>query len=134
MIFPRPSTIQCIKLFSPRNYPSDNNDQITNTKLWLERILLNFQYTKEVIDICKGESLEFTETPQHECENKMIFKALRICGSNLQCHKNWPKLMQLWRKIIFIPSSIGIFKRGFPNKSHLRNRATIFNIWRNMRD
>jgi hypothetical protein len=98
----------------------------------------------------------------HECENKTIFEAWRICGSNLEWHTNWPKLMQLWQKIILIPSSIAICERGFSKqnaiKSHLRNRlnlktldalmrvslcglevdamdwSTIFNIWRNMRD
>ena len=84
------------KLFNPRDYPSDDNDQITNTELWLERILLKFQYTEEESDMCKGELLEFTETLRHECENKTIFEAWRICGSNLEWHTNWPKLMQLW--------------------------------------
>ena len=42
------------------NYPSDDFDQITNTKLWLERILLKFQYIEEEIDMCKGQLLEFT--------------------------------------------------------------------------
>ena len=82
------------KLFSPRNYPSDDSDRITNTELWLERILLKYQYTEEEKDMCKGELLEFTETLRHECENKTIFEAWRICGSNLEWHTNWPKLMQ----------------------------------------
>ena len=42
------------KLFSPRNFSRNDSDQITNTKLWLERILLKFQYTKEESDMCKG--------------------------------------------------------------------------------
>ena len=82
--------------------------------------------------------------------------------NNLEWHTNWPKLMQLWHKIILIPSRIAICKRGFSKqnaiKSHLCNRlnlktlntllrvslcglevnamdwATIFNVWRNMRD
>ena len=58
------------KIFSPCNYPSDNSDQITNTKLWLKRILLKFQYTEEQSKMCKGELLGFTQTLQHECENK----------------------------------------------------------------
>ena len=31
-------------------------------ELWLERILLKFQYTVEESDMCKGEILEFTKT------------------------------------------------------------------------
>ena len=59
------------KLFSPRNYPSDDSDRITNTELWLKRILLKFQYTEEN-DMCKGELVEFTETLRHECEQNNI--------------------------------------------------------------
>ena len=61
------------KCFCPCNYPSTNNDRITNTELWLERILLKFQYTEEEeSEKCKGELLEFTETLRHECEHKDI--------------------------------------------------------------
>jgi hypothetical protein len=43
------------KLFSPRNYPSDDSEWITNTTLWLERmILLKFQCIEEENDMCKG--------------------------------------------------------------------------------
>ena len=78
--------------FCPHNYPSNDSDQITNTELWLKRILLKFQCTEES-DMCKGELLEFTETFRQECENKMICEAWPICGSNLKWHTNWPKLM-----------------------------------------
>jgi hypothetical protein len=50
------------KFFSPRNYPSADSDQITNTALWLEKILLKFQYTEEENDMCKQKFYEFTET------------------------------------------------------------------------
>ena len=76
--------------------------------------------------MCKGELLEFTETLKHEFENRTIFEAWRICGSNLKWHINWPKLMQLWQIVILVPSSIAICEREFPKqnaiKSHLRNR------------
>jgi hypothetical protein len=148
--------------FNLHNYSSDDSDRILNTKLWLERILLKFHYTKEENDMCKGELMGFTETLQHECEIGTIFKDWRICGSNLEWHTNWPKLMQLWYKVILISSSIIIYMRGFFKqnaiKNHLCNRlnlktldafmwvslcglevdamdwATIFNIWRNMQD
>ena len=112
--------------------------------------------------MCKGELLKFTEAFRHECENKTIFEAYRICRSNLECHTNWPKLMQLWQKTRLTPSSIAICERGFSKqdaiKYHMRNRlnlttldalmrislcglemdamdqATIFNVQRNMRD
>jgi hypothetical protein len=84
------------KLFSPHNYPSNDSDRITSTELWLGRILLKFQYTKEESDMCKGELLEFTKTLRHECENKTIFEAWCICCNNLEGHTNWPKLMQFW--------------------------------------
>ena len=88
-------------------------------------ILLKFQYTEEENNMCEGELLEFTKMLRHECENKKIFEAWCICGSNLEWHTNWPKLMQLWPKYILIPSSIVICKRGFSKqkaiKSHLRN-------------
>ena len=48
--------------FNPRNYPSDDSNRITNTKMWLKRILLEFQYTEEESDMCKGELFEFMET------------------------------------------------------------------------
>ena len=57
------------------NYPSDDCDRITNTELWLERVLLKFQYIEEENDMCKEELLEFMETLRHECENKTIFEA-----------------------------------------------------------
>ena len=127
--FPNLLIFNAAKLFSPCNYPSDDSDRITNTALWLERILLKFQYIEEESDMCKGELLEFTGTLQHECENKTIFEAWRICGSNLEWHTNWPKLMQLWQKIILLPSSISICERGFSKqnaiKSHLRNRLNL---------
>ena len=41
------------KFFSPDNYLNNDNDQITNTKLWLKRILLKFQYNEEESDTCK---------------------------------------------------------------------------------
>ena len=50
------------QLFNPRKYPSNDNDRATNTELWLERILLKFQYIEEGSDMCKGELLEFIET------------------------------------------------------------------------
>ena len=93
--FPDLPIFNAAKLFSPRNYPSDDSDRISNTELWLERILLKFQYIEEESDTCKGEHLEFTETLRHECENKTIFEAWRICGSNLEWHTNWPKVQNL---------------------------------------
>ena len=132
--------------------------------LWPTPIGLLSQKRKEKkkTDICDGELLEFTEALRHECENKTIFETLRTCGSNLEWHTNWPKLMQLWHKVILIPSSIVICEREFSKqnaiKSHLCNKlnlkaldalmqvslcglevdamdwATIFNIWRNMQD
>ena len=79
--------------------------------------------------MCKGELLEFMETLQHECNFKTTFEAWRICGSNLGWHTKWPRLMQLGQKIILIPSSTTICKRGFftPNaiKSHLRSRLNL---------
>ena len=50
------------KFFNPRNYPSNDSNRITITKLWFERTLLKFQYNEEESDMCKGELLEFTET------------------------------------------------------------------------
>ena len=50
------------KKFSPHNYPSDDSDQITNTELWPEKILLKFQYTEEENDICKAKFSKFTES------------------------------------------------------------------------
>ena len=125
--FPYLSVYNATKLFSPHNYPSDRNDWITNTKLWLERILLKFQYTEEVSDMCKGELLELTNTFQHECENKTIFEAWHICGS--KWHTNWPKLMKLWQKVILIPSSIAICEE-FPNKMQSKATSTIGWTWR----
>ena len=117
------------KPFNCQNYSSNDSDQITNTKLWLKRILLKFQYTKEKSDMCKGEILEFTETLQHKCENKSIFEAWCICDSNLEWHTNWLKLIQLWQKVIFIPSSKAICDRGFSKqnaiKNHLCNRLNL---------
>jgi hypothetical protein len=89
--FPNLPIFNATKVFSPRNYPRNDSGRITNTELWLERILLKFQYIEEESDMCKGELLEFTGTLQHECENKTIFEAWRICGSNLEWHTNWPK-------------------------------------------
>ena len=60
--FPYLPIFDAAKLFSPRNNPSDDNDRITNTEFWLERILLKFQYTKEESNMCNGELLKFTET------------------------------------------------------------------------
>ena len=60
------------KFFSPHNYQSDDSDQNSNTKLWLKRILLEFQYTEVENDMCKGELLEFMETLLYECENKTM--------------------------------------------------------------
>ena len=88
--------MQCNQTFSPRTYLSNDSDRITNTKLWLGRTLLRFQYTEEESDMCKGELLEITETLRHECENKMIVGAWCICGSNLEWQTSWPNLMQLW--------------------------------------
>ena len=68
--FPDLPAFNATKLFSPHNYPNNNNDQITNTELWLGRILLKYQYTKEESDMFKGELLEFMETLQHECEKQ----------------------------------------------------------------
>ena len=48
---------------------------------------------------------------------------------NLEWHTNWPKLMQLWQKIILIPSSTAIVERRFSKqnaiKSHLRNKLNL---------
>ena len=44
-------------------------------ELWLKKILLKFQYTKEESGMCQIELFEFTKTLQHECENKTIFEA-----------------------------------------------------------
>jgi hypothetical protein len=81
--------------------------------------------------MCKGELLEFTETLRHECKNKTIFEAWRICGSNLEWHTNWPKLMQLWqKKIILIPSSIAICERGFSKRMQSKATCTTGGTWR----
>ena len=130
--------------------------------MWLKRILLKFQYTKEESDMCRGELLGFMDTLWHECENKTIFEARCICSSNLEWLTNWPNLHNFGKKIILIPSSTTICERGFSKqnaiKSHLRNKlnlktvdalmhvslsglevdardwTTNFNIWRNMCD
>ena len=126
--FPSLPLFNATKVFSPCNYPSNDSGRITNTELWLERILLKFQYMEEESDMCKGEPLEFTETLQHECENKTIFEAWRICGSNLEWHTNWSKFMQLWqKKIILIPSHITIY---FPNKMQSKATCAIGWTWR----
>jgi hypothetical protein len=69
------------------------------------------------------------ETLCNECENKTIFETWRICGSNLERYINWPILMQLWQKLILIPSSIVICERGFFKQnaivSHLCNRLNL---------
>ena len=64
--FPNLPIFNVAKLFSPRKHPNDDNDRITNTELWLKRILLTFQYNEEKSDMCKGALLEFTETLAHE--------------------------------------------------------------------
>ena len=93
------------------------------------RTLLKFQYTKEESDMCKEELLKFTETLRHECENNMISEVWHICGSNLEWHTNRPTFMQLWHKVILIPSSIAICERWFSKqdkiKRHLRNRLNL---------
>ena len=58
--FPNLLVFNAAKLFSPHNYPNYESDQITNNKLWLERILLEFQYIEEESDVCKGKLLGFT--------------------------------------------------------------------------
>jgi len=70
--FPYLPIFNVAKLFNARNYPSDDSDRNSNTELWLKRILLEFQYTEEENDMCKGELLEFMETLLHECENKTM--------------------------------------------------------------
>ena len=94
--------------FNPRNYPNNDSNRSTNTELWLERMLLKFQYTKEKSNMCKGELLEFIEILQHECENKpylrlgvyvvAIWNGVQI-GLNV-CH--------FGKKIILILSNIAI--------------------------
>ena len=37
--------------------------------------------------------------------------------NNLEWHTNWPKLMQLWQKIILIPSRLAICERGYPKQN-----------------
>jgi len=73
--FPNLPVFNATKLFSSCSYSSDDSDRIINTKLWLERILMRFQYIKEESDMYKKNFLEFTEKLRHECENKMIFEA-----------------------------------------------------------
>ena len=70
--FPNLLVFNASKFFSPCNYPSDDSDQITNTKSWLN--MISPQYTEEGSDMCKGELLEFTETPQHDLENKTYLR------------------------------------------------------------
>ena len=72
------------KLFGPHIYPSNDIDRITNIEFWLEWILWKFQSTQEESGMCKGELLKFMRIFRHECENKMIFEAWRVCGSNLE--------------------------------------------------
>ena len=87
--------------------------------------MLKFQYTEEESDMCKREFLEFMETLHYECENKTILEVWHICHNRLEWHTNWPKLMQLWQKVIVL-SSITIYERGFIKqnaiKSCLHNR------------
>ena len=52
--------------------------------------------------------MELTEKHFNMSENKRIFEAWHICDSSLEWHGNWPKLMQLGKKIILVPSSIAI--------------------------
>jgi hypothetical protein len=54
--FPNLLVFNATKLFSPRNNPSDDNDQITNTKLWLERILLSFNTQKKKVTCVRVNS------------------------------------------------------------------------------
>ena len=97
--------------------------------MWPKKVLLKFQYTIEESHMCKIELLEFTETLQHECENKTIFEAWRACGNNLEWHTNRSELMQLWQNVKLIPSSIVICERGFSKQNaienHVRNRLNL---------
>jgi hypothetical protein len=54
--FPNLLVFNATKLFSPRNNPRDDNDQITNTKLWLERILLSFNTQKKKVTCVRVNS------------------------------------------------------------------------------
>jgi hypothetical protein len=127
--FPDLPIFNAAKLFSPCNYPSDDSDRITNTALWLERILLKFQYIEEEKDMCKGELLEFTETLQHECENKTIFRLGAYVVAIWNGTQIGLNLCNFGKKYILIPSSIAICERGFSKqnaiKSHLGNRLNL---------
>jgi hypothetical protein len=83
----------------------------------------------KVNDMCKEILLEFMEIHRHACENRTIFEAWHVCGSNFERHTNWPRLMQLWQKVTLIPSSIAIYEQGFSKKtaikSHLGNRLNL---------
>ena len=46
------------KIFSSRNYPTDDSDRNTNTESRLKRTLLKFQFTEEESDMWKKELLE----------------------------------------------------------------------------
>ena len=56
----------------------------------------------------------------------MIIEAWCICGSNLEWHPNWPKLMQPWQKLCSFLQIYIIYEREFSRqnaiKSHLHNR------------
>ena len=74
--------VNATKLCNHRHYPSDDVDQTTSTEPWLKRILLKFQYTTKVNGIYKEILSEFMKIHQHECENKTMFEAWHVCGSN----------------------------------------------------
>ena len=107
------------KFFSSRNYPSDCNERIINTKFVWKGYCWSFNTMKKKVTCVRRTPQIFKKTFQHECENNMIFKAWCICGSNF----DWPKLIQLWPKITLVPANIAIC--DISNKMQLKATCTI---------
>jgi hypothetical protein len=61
--------------------------------------------------------------------NKSLFEAWEFAGITPEWSINWPRLSNLWRRVMMIPVSTGLCERDFSKKnlikSHLRTSLKL---------
>ena len=82
--FPDLPIFNITKLFNPKYYPTDEEDMIRATNVWLEMLMEKFVSSENDCEACRAEMLELVKTIQHECPQKSIHEASSLCGCTLE--------------------------------------------------
>jgi len=89
---------------------------------YVEAMVGKFDFKIQINRNCKWTKLiKFMEILKYQFEIKPLAKAWQLCGGITKWYVNWPHVMQLWQKVLVVPSSVAICQRGFSKQKNINS-------------